>query len=97
MAEIILKKDPKIPSAQRTVQTVEEQILLEALAPEFAEFITRSGELALSDARSNMPLKVPRFQQSPSRTLPHNWPSHLTSAMFKEAITFKPLSALRAG
>jgi hypothetical protein len=63
MAEIILKKDPKLPSASRTPQTVEEQVLLETLVPEFANFVSECGALAFADARANMPLKVATFQR----------------------------------
>lgn len=62
MAEIILRKDPKLPHASRTPQTVDEQVLLENLVPEFAALISRSGDLALADARRNISLRFQEFQ-----------------------------------
>jgi hypothetical protein len=64
MEEIIIQKDPKIPKKDRTPQPVEGQILLESLVPEFQEFAEKTGELALSDAKTNIKLKVTAFKKA---------------------------------
>lgn len=64
MEEIIIKKDPKIPKKDRIPQPVEGQILLETLVPEFQEFAEKTGELALSDAKTNIELKVTALKKA---------------------------------
>lgn len=58
MKEIVIKRDPKTPQKERTPQPVEGRVLLESLVPEFKEFAEKTGELSLSDAETNIKLKV---------------------------------------
>lgn len=62
MAEILLKPDPKVPTVARTPKPRQELELLEQLVPEFAHFISKTGELALHDARSTIPLNEWKFR-----------------------------------
>ena len=62
MAEIILKDDPKLPTVARTPKPVRNGQLLEDLVPQFADFINKTGGVALQDARSTIPLKEPKFR-----------------------------------
>lgn len=55
-AEIVLKSDPKSPSMQRSVEPPEQRELLEHLVPTFAELINNSGQSALADAKTSVPL-----------------------------------------
>lgn len=56
MEEIILKRDPKSPSAKRTPSTWSRPDLLEEIVPSFAKLIEVSGAAALQDARVNIAL-----------------------------------------
>jgi hypothetical protein len=61
-AKIILKYDPKTPSLQRVSQPVGQRDFLEDLVPSFAVLINGSGVSALTDAQTNIPLKVGQFR-----------------------------------
>ena len=63
MAEIILKRDPKLPRVQRTPPPAQQQEILEDLVPTFATFVKNSGEAALADAQANVPLKEKQFRK----------------------------------
>lgn len=64
MEEIIIKSDPKIPRKDRTPQPAEGRVLLEILVPEFQKFVEKTGELALSDAKASIKLKVKEFKRA---------------------------------
>jgi hypothetical protein len=64
MEEIIIAKDPKIPKKNRTPQPLDGRILLETLIPEFQEFAEKTGDLALSDAKTHIKLKVAAIKKS---------------------------------
>jgi hypothetical protein len=57
MAEILLEPQPTLPPRFRKRRPREEYDLLENLVSQFAGFIGKTGELALRDARLNIPLK----------------------------------------
>jgi hypothetical protein len=61
---LFLKKNPKIPRKDRTPQPMEGRVLLENIVPEFQVFVEKTGELALSDAKANIKLKVTEFKKA---------------------------------
>ena len=63
-AEILLKKDPKEPRANRAPTRYEDQTVLESIVEEFCAFMEKSCVAALFDARTNIRLKHYQFQRS---------------------------------
>jgi len=62
MKEIILKHEPKTPLAKRISQPLENHEMFEILVPQFKDFISETGLLALRDARQNIKLQVNKFR-----------------------------------
>ncbi|MDH4234073.1 MAG: hypothetical protein OEV15_02915 [Gallionella sp.] len=62
MKEIILKHEPKTPLVKRISQPRENIELFETLVPQFKNFISETGLLALRDARRNIKLQVNEFK-----------------------------------
>lgn len=62
MAEILLKPDPKTPSVARKPKPRQDLELLERLVPQFSSFTEKTGELALRDANSTIPLNERQFR-----------------------------------
>ena len=62
-AEILLKPEPKTPAILRKVPYPLEQVqLLEDLIARFVSFIDKTGELALLDSTTNIPLNECKFR-----------------------------------
>jgi hypothetical protein len=64
MKEIILQNAPKIPQTKRISQPRENHVLLQAIVPQFRDFVSETGLLALRDARRNIELKVNELKKS---------------------------------
>ena len=60
---ILLEPEPTLRLSRVRDVPREEIPTLEQLAPEYADFINQTAELALSDARANISLKVPEFRR----------------------------------
>ncbi len=60
---ILLDPEPTLRLSRPRDIPLEEIPTLEQLAPEYADFINKTAELALSDARANISLKVPEFRR----------------------------------
>lgn len=59
---ILLRHEPKVPKDGRTPIPWEDHDTLERIAPDFLEFLQKSGDFALNDARANIKLKHSTFQ-----------------------------------
>jgi hypothetical protein len=64
MEEILLRRDAKLPTAQRVPTPVPEQVLLEDVAEKFVEFVNSTVRVALEDARCSFKLPVPQWPNS---------------------------------
>lgn len=62
MKEIILRHAPKTPHAKRIPQPRENCVLFEEVVPQFRDFISETGLLALSDAKRHIKLMVNEFK-----------------------------------
>jgi hypothetical protein len=68
MAQIILKRDPKLPWGTQKPQPFEESRFLEDLTSDFVSLFNQSTELALADARETIKLNYNELRKNTSAT-----------------------------